>query len=357
MSLRKMRGRWQYRFQVAGHRVSFSTGLEATERNRKKAEQMETAHYQAILEGRWGFQPIKPRSFNEVFPEYSQWLKVEYRDKPETWRRNLTSMASCRHFFGSQVVSMIRPSDVERYKIWRSTGDQAKKIAAVKPVTVKHDLDNLSIFFQYAIRMDYARLNPTKEVSKPSDRDAVRERILTPAEERVYFAHAKRNLHDVARLILLQGMRPEEVMRARWPDIDLDRGLIHIRYGKTKAAKRTLKLTQESMVIIGRRAGKLGEWVFPSPRNHYRPIKKLNGTHDRACEKSKVYFVLYDLRHTFATRMVEAGIDLATLKDILGHTDIRVTMRYVHPTQARQDAAMGVYDKLNEERRGKETVH
>lgn len=146
-------------------------------------------------------------------------------------------------------------------------------------------------------------------------------------------------------------------MRARWTEIDLDRGLIHIRYGKSPAAKRTLKLTRESLVIIGRRAGRLGEWVFPSPRDHYRPIKKLNGAHDRACEKSKVHFVLYDLRHTFATRMVEAGIDLATLKDILGHTDIRVTMRYVHPTQDRQDAAMGVYDKLNEERRGKETVH
>lgn len=309
------------------------------------------------MEGRWGFRPVKPRSFIEVFPEYTQWLKVEYGKKPETWRRNLTSMASCKDFFGSQVVSMIQPADIERYKIWRSMGEPAKKIRPVKPVTVKHDLDNLSIFFKFAIRMDYARLNPVKEVSKPSDRDAVRERVLTPAEEKAYFTHARGNLHDVARLILLQGMRPEEVMRARWADIDVDRGLIRIRYGKTAASKRTLKLTQESMVIVGRRAGRLGEWLFSSPRNHNHPIKKLNSAHDRACDKAKIQFVLYDLRHTFATRMVEAGIDLATLKDILGHADIRVTMRYVHPTQARQDAAMGVYDQLNEERRGKETVH
>ena len=67
-------------------------------------------------------------------------------------------------------------------------------------------------------------------------------------------------------------------------------------------------------------------------------------------------FVLYDLRHTIATRMVEAGVDLVALKEILGHSDIRVTMRYVHPTQTYQDKAMEIYDRLNEERRVRESV-
>jgi len=55
-------------------------------------------------------------------------------------------------------------------------------------------------------------------------------------------------------------------------------------------------------------------------------------------------FVLYDFRHTFATRMVEAGIDLATLKDVMGHTDIRTTMRYVHVTREHQDRAMEKFE-------------
>lgn len=357
MSIRDMRGRWQYRFQIAGHKVSVSTGLAATERNRKKAEMLEAAHRQAIQEGRWGFRPVKPRSFTELLPEYTEWLKVKYHRAPETWRRNLVSMASCELFFGSHIVSMIQPADVERYKAWRMLGDAARKIAPVKPVTAKHDLDNLSVFFKFAVRMEYARVNPVKQVEKPSDRDSKRERILTFAEEKLYFAHAKKNLYDVARLILLQGMRPEEVMRARKEDVDLDRGLIHIRHGKTQASARTLKLTAESLKIVAKRMTTLGPWLFPSKRNTGRHITKLNGTHDRALLKAKLSFVLYDLRHTFATRMVEAGIDLATLKDILGHADIRVTMRYVHPTQARQFAAMEVYSKLNEDRQKPETVH
>jgi hypothetical protein len=54
--------------------------------------------------------------------------------------------------------------------------------------------------------------------------------------------------------------------------------------------------------------------------------------------------------------MVEAGVDLVALKQILGHNGIRITMRYVHPNQTHQDAAMAIYDKLNEARRAKELV-
>jgi len=281
-----------------------------------------------------------------------------------------TSMATCRAFFGSAIVSMVSAGDIERYKAWRLTGDVANEIAPVKPVTAKHDLDNLSIFFRWAVKQEYARMNPLKEVARPSDRDAVRQRILTAEEERTYFAFVQRrpgkkkteqqtgtNLHDVARIILLQGMRPDEVMRARKEDLDIDRGLLYIRSGKTGASRRTIKLTTEALGILARRQSTLGPWLFPSPRAPERHITKLNCAHDRACEKTGIQFVMYDLRHTFATRMIEAGIDLPTLKDILGHTDIRTTMRYVHPTQARQDDAMAIYDKLNEARRAKESVH
>jgi integrase len=56
--------------------------------------------------------------------------------------------------------------------------------------------------------------------------------------------------------------------------------------------------------------------------------------------------VLYDLRHTFATRMVEAGCDLPTLAAILGHSGLRMVMRYVHPTAQHQKEAMRKYEKM-----------
>lgn len=362
MGLREMRGKWQYRFRVQGHDVSVITALAATERNRKKALQLEAAHRQGIHEGRWGFRPLKPRAFSEALPEFFKWVDMQYQNSPASARRIRTSMSSCGVFFGKQMLSMIHPGDVELYKVWRLTERQeliagkAVTVPPVRPVTLKHDLDNLSVMFQWAVKAEYARVNPLKEVSRPSDAGAKRERVLTLAEEKLYFTHAKGNLAKIARLILLQGLRPEEAMRIRKEDVDLDRGTLRIQHGKTAAARRMLRLTEEAKVILGRQMASWGPWAFPSPVKPGACITKLNLVHDRACRLSGLAFVLYDLRHTFATRMVEAGVDLVALKQILGHADIRVTMRYVHPNQAHQDSAMAIYDKLNEARRAKEVV-
>jgi integrase len=362
MGIRNSAGKWQYRFRVKGQDVCVTTGLDATERNRKKALELESAHRQGVMEGRWGLMPLTPRAFSDCVPVFVSWCKIEYGQKAETWRRIQTSMASCSVFFGKQMISMIHPGEVEAYKTWRLTPREelvdGKKVTIepVRPVTVKHDLDNLSVFFKWAVKANYARLNPVKEVKRPSDIESRRERILTPAEEKLYFANAKGTLAKVAKLILLQGMRPEEVYRIRKEDVDFETSTLRIRFGKTKTARRTLKLTQESTVILGRQMSSHGPWIFPSPKRPGAHITKLKCPHDRVCETTGVQFVLYDLRHTFATRMVEAGIDIMALKEILGHSDIRVTMRYVHPSQSRQDAAMAIYDKLNEERRAKEPI-
>jgi integrase len=72
-----------------------------------------------------------------------------------------------------------------------------------------------------------------------------------------------------------------------------------------------------------------------------KPIVKLNNTHTSALKRSGMRcFCLYDLRHTFATRAAEAGIDLVTLAAMLGHSRIQMVLLYAHPSEEHQFHAM-----------------
>lgn len=87
-----------------------------------------------------------------------------------------------------------------------------------------------------------------------------------------------------------------------------------------------------------------GEYLFAGGRGASdggKPIVKLNAAHNSAVSRSGVrQFRLYDLRHTFATRAAEAGVDLVTLAAMLGHSPVQMVMRYAHPTEEHQFNAM-----------------
>jgi site-specific recombinase XerD len=108
-------------------------------------------------------------------------------------------------------VSVVDEAGIESYKAWRVNEHK------VRDVTLRHDLHALSKFFGYAVKQRWARYNPVSNVEIPSDADAIRMHILTDDEEEQYFGRAahNKNLYDLGRLILNQGMRPEEVARLR----------------------------------------------------------------------------------------------------------------------------------------------
>jgi hypothetical protein len=84
-----------------------------------------------------------------------------------------------------------------------------------------------------------------------------------------------------------------------------------------------------------------GAFLFPCETDATRPLPGIQSPHARALRESKVArFRPYDCRHTWATRAVEAGIDLVTLAAMLGHSKINMVLRYAHPTQEHQTKAM-----------------
>jgi integrase len=245
----------------------------------------------------------------------------------------------------SKAASWQSEARVESYMTWRV------KEHEVRDVTLRHDLHALSKFFGHAIKQHWARENPIRNVEIPSDADAVRIHVLPAIEEQQYFARAAmhRDLHDLGRLMLNQGPRPDEVTSLAKADVDLEHRRMYIRRGKSRAARRKLDLTAESCRILAERMAGASPWIFPSSRNPGQHVTRVNSAHDRLCEKAQadglaLDFVLYDLRHTFATRMAEEGIDLATLAKILGHNSIRIVERYVHPTEEHRKSAMLRYE-------------
>jgi integrase len=121
-------------------------------------------------------------------------------------------------------------------------------------------------------------------------------------------------------------------------------------FGKTKAARRKLTMTEEVWTIMKKRAGTSDSvYIFPSPHNLERPIGSVRKAHDGATRRANVKpaFRLYDLRHTYASRAVMAGVDLATLGALLGHTTIQMTMRYVHPAEEHKREAAGKIENFN----------
>ena len=123
---------------------------------------------------------------------------------------------------------------------------------------------------------------------------------------------------------------------------------IKIRRGKSRAAKRTLKLVGDVYDLVEERARgrEASEFLIPG-RNADKPFAPMNNAHHETCVRAGLVdsagrrdIRIYDFRHTFATRMASRGMPLTTLAAILGHSNLRCVMCYVHPSQEAMDDAL-----------------
>jgi integrase len=354
-NVRVREGFWHFRFNLNGQEKTGNTGLEGTARNRKKAEQYAKDEKRRLA---GTAEREKPKPFDKAAAEFLAWCEqVEYRSKPSTAARIRSSFSSAVAFFSGQPVGGIDGGAIELYKTLRITKH------GVRDISLRHDLHALSVFFRkYAIKMGWAKSNPVREVSIPSDRDAIAEHVVSSEEEEKYFGagvklHEKHivshpgalpNMLDLARLMLDQGARPEELLSARKDSLDLEARTLQILGGKTRAARRSLYLTGASVDILERRLKTPGPWLFPSDRHPGQHLTKLACTHDRFCVEAGVSFRIYDFRHTFATRAIQDGMDVPTVAAIMGHSGLRVIYRYVHPTAEHKKDAMRKFEAAKE---------
>jgi integrase len=322
---------WWYVFEHGGRRIQESSGF----RNKTAANRAEAKRKMDLLERRAGFKKLKPAPKFGDFVE--QFLKMsEQQHRPKTYELHSGNCKVLTRFFRGEWLDEITQGMVEDFKVTRIQEKRwgKRKQIAVSGVTVNRALSTLRLVFNYAERCGFQVSNPVKHVT--FFRETGRTRIISLEEERVYLAAASQSLRDIARIMLDTGMRPEEVFRMERANIDFVQRTMFNPFGKTRAARRKLTMTDDVWSILNRRAtSSKSPFVFPSPDRPQTPIGSVRKAHDAAVRRANIApaFRLYDLRHTYASRAVMAGVDLPTLAALLGHTNVQMTMRYVHPAE------------------------
>jgi integrase len=175
-------------------------------------------------------------------------------------------------------------------------------------------------------------------------------RIVSHEEQQRYLSAASPLVHDVALLIVETGMRPEEVFRLSVEDLNLPQRYLKVIKGKTRFARRNIMLTGPAIEILKRRLAKAkGPYLYPHRSDANRSLNNIHRGHHKAVRDAgiKPGFRLYDFRHTFGSRSAMAGVDLATLKELMGHSSITTTMRYVHPTPEHKRRAADKLERFN----------
>ncbi len=159
----------------------------------------------------------------------------------------------------------------------------------------------------------------------------LRENILYDEIEKLLYECVD-HLKTIVVIALYSGMRLREILYLKWNDIDFNRKIIVVIQSNSMN-KKTRKIPMNSMVSEALQGIKdNSEYVFCNPETG-EPYHSIKTSFSKALKRAGLEGVrFHDLRHTAATMMVTSGVDIVTVQQILGHSDIKMTARYTHPT-------------------------
>ena len=349
MSVYKRGGVYWYDFWFAGVRYRETTKLV----NKTAASRAEALRQAELAEGRAGImnRGPKPQFEDFVVNEFLPWSKKQHEAHPRTHQYYKVSAKPLLAFFGKLPIDQISAAQVEKFKMVR--------FGKVSAASTNRDLAALRNMMNFAIRQGYVMRNPVKGIKFLDEGPGIM-RIVSHEEQQQYLAAANPLLRDIASLMAETGMRPQEVFTIRRDNVHLSGRYIFIPKGKTSFARRNIPLTDAAWSILERRMRKASSnfkgiapssscWLFPHHRQPDQPMTTIQKAHEEALQKARLEprFRLYDFRHTFGSRSAMAGVDLATLKELLGHSNLSMTMRYVHPTPEHKREALRKLERFN----------
>lgn len=202
------------------------------------------------------------------------------------------------------------------------------------PTTANRLLEVLSKMLNLAERWGFrSGTNPCRHVDrfreKPKNRFLTPEEIIRLQKELDRQARTTPHAAGALRLLLLTGCRRNEIVSMKWEQIDIKQGVLKLADSKT--GERYVPLNDAAIKALQKIPRVDGcPYVIANPRTG-KGMQDLNRTWRRVRKYTKLEDVrLHDLRHTFASRAVEAGLSLIVISKLLGHKQLQTTQRYAH---------------------------
>jgi integrase len=264
----------------------------------------------------------------DLWAKYLPWAKQHkksWRDDEYYYRKHLEPR------FGSKTLDNITGFDLERLKteLKRGTNAQGRPYAAQ---TIKHILVIVRRLYNLARKWGiYDGKNPVAAVSLPCVNNEVTEFLTDDELRRLLDTLDIWPCQETAafiRFALLTGLRRGELFKLQFDDVDFERNLVTLRDPKP-GKNQTVTISNEALEVLRQLEVKAG-YVFPGRKGEQRTDFKGPWQRIRKAAGLPEKFRLHGLRHNFGSTMISNGVELATVRELLHHKDIKTTLRYAH---------------------------
>ena len=331
------------RYQFQGTDIKERVGRKSRGFTRELAREALKSRLGDIARGQFNLEKTrKPVPFSKLVERYREFASG-YKRGWETEKYIVEEFAS---LFGDTPLAQITTWQIEK---WKAEGGKR-----LNPVTVNRRLTVIKHMLKQAVEWDLVKSNPATSVKRFTV-NSERTRFLTQHEIQTLLETCEKQITSpwllpLVTLALNTGMRQGELLRLKWENVDLERGSITIIQSKT-LRRKTIAINEPAREALNwLQENRYGELLLMWPWGD--PIGKVTvyDAFKKACSTAGITdFRFHDLRHTFASHLVMAGVDLVTVKELLGHKTINMTNRYTHLAQEHKAQAVA---KLGERIQG-----
>ena len=338
MGLYKRGSVWWMSFVYQGEQIKRSTETS----NRKLAQRIYDKIKGEIAEEKWFERlPGEDKTFKEMMEKYLS----EHSARNKAPRSHIRDKGIAKHLlasFGDLTIAEITPKLIADYKTKR-------RERGASPRTVNYELTLMGHAFNLAIKeWEWCKENPVRRISKEKVNNII-ERWMTYEEEQKLLSASIEWLRPILILGIETGLRQSELLDLRWSHVDLFRRTLTILEQKNKG-KDTLPLNERAMEILKARVKVRSindDLVFFNGNGNRVDARDLLRAFYSATKKAKIENLRWHdaTRHTFATRLVQNGVDIYTVQKLGRWKNISMVMRYAHHHPESLRAGIEVLDK------------